>query len=72
MSNYIVTKAGQPAYDRHNGRLLIWETFAGAHRFARMNGGFVTEFAVIDATVSTIQTHGPLQHSPDEAQPLEG
>lgn len=71
MSSYIVTKDGRAAH--HDlGHLLTWETRDGAQRFADMNGGFVTTFAVIDAPVSTIQTHGPLQHSPDEAQPLEG
>lgn len=73
MSKYIVTdKAGQAARNEHTGQLLTWETRDGAQRFADMNGGFVTPFAVLDATVSTMQTHGPLQHSPDEAQPLEG
>lgn len=70
---YIVTnKDGQAAHSEHTGRLLTWETFGGALRFVDMNGGFVTTFTVLDAAVSTMQTHGPLQHSPDEARPLEG
>jgi hypothetical protein len=73
MSKYIVTnKDGQAAHNEITGRLLTWDTREGAQRFVDLNGGFVTEFAVIDATVSTMQTHGPLQHSPDEAQPVEG
>lgn len=70
---YIVTnKDGLAAHNEHTGQLLTWDTREGAQRFVDMNGGFVTEFAVLDAAVSTMQTHGPVQHSPDEARPLEG
>lgn len=71
MTSYCVTR-GKLVAHHDDGRLLTWETHGGALRFAAMNGGTVTPVAELDRAVSTIPTYGPLQHSPDEARPLEG
>lgn len=54
------------------GNILTWDTEDGAQLFADMNGGTVKPLSeVFDHTV-ILPPHGPLQHSPDEARPLEG
>lgn len=51
--------------------VLAWETREGAQRFADMNGGTVTPLSEVFTGAGILPTHGPVQHSPDEAGPLE-
>jgi hypothetical protein len=51
--------------------VLTWDTEDGAQRFADMNGGNVTPLSEVFSGPGILQPHGPLQHSPDEAGPLE-
>lgn len=56
---------------RNLGNVLTWDTRDGAQRFVDMNGGTVIPLSeVFDHTV-ILPPHGPVQHSPDEAGPLE-
>lgn len=66
MTLYCVTRGTQAVY-HDDGRLVTWETHGGALRFVTMNGGTVTPVAEFDGPVNIMPTHGPVQHSPDEA-----